>query len=764
MMIRRRKFLAGVCATALLSGGMRGGFTTFQPLPGSWNYIKIGGGGYATGIDSPVGSSVIVCRTDTAGAYKWNGASWTQLITAASFAGAPLDDRGSGVVEIVVAPSDNTRLYMSYQGDVWVSSDTGSTWTATGLNYETRPIGNSEANNNARYMGQKMAVDPANKNIVYVGTPTGGVKFTLNGGASWSSISTGTIPAGSGTFSGASPGNPGIAFGIDVVGGVTQTIYIPSYGNGVYQSTDGGSTWALLSEGPTQVCHAKIASDGIYYCANVDASTANVFWKYVPAPTGAWTNISSGSSGTASAVNCILPDPANAARIIAVANSGRLQLNTNRGASGSWASQITSVSSVSTDIPWLAQAVTNNLAIGDVIFDLSGNIWMAQGLGVVVTPFSGSPSSIAWNYNYTKGIENLTPNQILKPPNGYPLAAGWDQSVFTITNPNLYNATHSPDNTHTAIKMAWGIDWATSDPTFIAYCSLYASPGNQWGWYSTDKGVSWTQFAGSPSGGLLPVIPNKQGGCIAVSSALNIIIVPSDNALPWYTKDGGATWAEIVISGVPTSGITGWGNAAFASNVCVAADRVTPNCFYLVNYVMQRCYRSTDSGDTWTNMGAIVDLNIASNIAFKLKSVPGNAGHLWMAGGQQGNPGDTNPGTTWLTRSTDGGATWTRVGASGTAIGSIKEPYCVGLGAPKPGGGGYPAVYFAGWIALSVGVYTWGIWRSDDGQLSTPTWTSLGTYPLNLGLFKDVDGSKENYGEIYAELGSGYSYIYRTAD
>ena len=50
---------------------------------GTWSTLKIGAGGYLTGLDvAPDG--VMVVRTDTYGAYLWNGSQWQPLITSSS--------------------------------------------------------------------------------------------------------------------------------------------------------------------------------------------------------------------------------------------------------------------------------------------------------------------------------------------------------------------------------------------------------------------------------------------------------------------------------------------------------------------------------------------------------------------------------------------------------------------------------------------------------------------------------------------------------
>jgi hypothetical protein len=61
-------------------------------------------------------------------------------------------------------------MYMTFEGYVLKSTNKGTTWTQTSL----APFNNSTdpANDSYRFNGQKMAIDPNNPNIVYVGTPS----------------------------------------------------------------------------------------------------------------------------------------------------------------------------------------------------------------------------------------------------------------------------------------------------------------------------------------------------------------------------------------------------------------------------------------------------------------------------------------------------------------------------------------------------------------------------------------------------------------
>jgi hypothetical protein len=133
-----------------------------------WQTLKVGGGGYVTGM-SIANDGTMVVRTDTNGAYLWTGSQWQQLVTASSMPAA-FDFSGDGVYEIEVAPSNSNIMYMTFGGDVFKSTNKGTTWTQTSFT----PFNNTydPANDSYRFNGQKMAIDPNNPNIVYVGTPS----------------------------------------------------------------------------------------------------------------------------------------------------------------------------------------------------------------------------------------------------------------------------------------------------------------------------------------------------------------------------------------------------------------------------------------------------------------------------------------------------------------------------------------------------------------------------------------------------------------
>src|SRR5207244_2368840 len=81
---------------------------------------------------------------------------------------------------------------------------------------------------------------PGNPAIYFMGADGGGVWKTADGGVTWKPIFDGGFAASIGAVV-VAPSNPNILY----VGTGVNTIYGDvSYGNGVYQSTDGGETWA----------------------------------------------------------------------------------------------------------------------------------------------------------------------------------------------------------------------------------------------------------------------------------------------------------------------------------------------------------------------------------------------------------------------------------------------------------------------------------------------------------------------------------------
>jgi hypothetical protein len=712
--MKRLTIHAAACAAVVLFG-----ITAAQveaAFSYTWQPLRIGAGGWLVGMDiAPDGTKVV--RADTYGAYLWNGTQWQQLVTSTGMPSADVVvDNAAGVYEIRIAPGNSNRFYMMYNGSVYRSDNRGSAWIKTAL----ATVAGCDANDNYRTNGQKMAVDPANPDVVYAGTTLNGVWVTSTGGTGWTQVT--AIPVGG------AGGITGIAFdpGSGTTAGKTNTIFIGSWGNGVYRSVNAGGSFTKTTGGPITVNNAIVAGDGAYYAAD-----GNAAWKY---SAGAWTNINATGGWHA-----VASDPANPARVIAGSDGGYLSQSLDRGATWSgtiWGSAAHPQTRVAADVPWLAWTNENYLSNGNMIFDpsASNKLYFSEGIGVWYTNLSTTQTwdmGVVWNSQNT-GIEQLVANEIISPPGGKPVVASWDRPVFYINNPDVYPSTHGPDNQN-AIIAGWALDWASSSPAFIA--GLFNWGGTEKSGYSNDGGQTWHPFATHPAN-------NAEGGSIAAASQNNIVWVPENNQVPCYTKNGGTTWTNVNAPGAATTGETGWGFAYYLNRHIVAADRVNIGTFYLYNY-LKGVYKSADSGTTWTlvHTGEITPW---SGYNAELKAVPLHSGHLFFTGGPQGGAGSSHPANEPFMRSTDGGATW-------TAVPNVLEVWAFGFGAPAVSGG-YPALYICGWVSNA-----YGIWRSDNqGQ----NWTQIGDWPLgSLDMIKTISGDMNAYGTVYVGFsGSGYAY------
>ncbi len=698
-----------------------------------WSVLKIGAGGFITGIDIASDGTKVV-KTDTYGAWYYDTSisHWQQCVTMNSMPDAVKGVlRNRGVYEIAIAPNSTNRFYMLFHGYVLRSDDHCSTWRLTNFPQDTTDFADAHPENDPyRTYGRKMAVDPANQNIVYVGTPSQGVFVTTDGGDTWNTTSPSSI-AYSITIGNAHPGHA-IAFdqNSSVSAGKTQGIYIASYGVGVYHSTNGGTSWTLTTRTPTTFQHMIVDQIGtVWLCDN---SGMGQLHKY----TGSWSSISDAGSDCHS----IAVNPSNASNVYIGTNSGKLVLSTNGGRG--WVGP-TGVSISSADIPWLAWANDNWLSNGDMRFDPSQTniLYFAEGTGVLYTNPPTRNKAVTW-ISQSAGIEQLVSNWIISPPGGNLIVVSWDRPAFTVTNPNAYQSRYGINNVN-EIQHGTSCDWASISPSTIV-CIADTSTADSSG-YSRDGGSNWNTFSARPS----EIGGTYYGGSIAASTSTNFVWAPSNCGDPFYTTNGGMSWTKIVISGVPGNDC-GWHRAYYLDRQIVVADRVNPGTFYMFNdgsAVAKAAgfWKSSNGGATWSQVVAgSLDSGNASNFNAQMRSVPGLAGDFYFTSGWQSG---AQPADQSFWECVDNGTTTSCYG-----IANVKEVISFGFGKAATGKT-YPTVFIYGWVNDVL-----GIWRSDDHCV---TWTQISDgFPTgSFDLVKVIEGDSNTYGRVYVGFaGSGYAY------
>jgi hypothetical protein len=756
--LTKRKFIRAISAFAAnlprprASAAMVGA----KAGAGQWHPLAIGAGGFITG-HSISNDGTMVCRTDTYGCYLWNKLSlrWEQLRTATRM---PVQDVApgngfteAGGYEIQVAPSDPARIYMvtgvfvgsKLNSFVYISRDRGKTFQRT-PGWTPVPLGsNGPAGKNTNC---HMAVDPANPDVVYVGTLTKGLFVTFDAGNTWNSVV--TVPASINT-------GYGLSIAFDPTSGTTNArtnkIYVCSDGNGFYWCTDGSGTFAPMAGGPRQVSDSAVSPiDGVLYACARNSGVANL-WHCV---SGNWEILSNCNSAWS-----VAPDPANPNRLAVCDAGGRLNISIDHGAT--WPHGYNPGTFVTgggyrtaTDIPWLAWTNEQFMTASMIRFDPSRKNFLtfSEGIGFwTVSPPDDTSQAWSWN-SQNVGIEQLVANDICSPPGGDPILAAWDRPVFRVNDKSIYPSTHGPNNAF-AIQMGWSVDWASASPSTIVAVINWFPPANDESGKSDDGGRSWTLF---PAGNL-PSSPVSGclGGCIAAADSLTFMWIPRRNggtpsrSQAYITLDGGKSWTQTTPPDIPTDGDAGWGGNFGANRKAVCADRVLPRTFYAYSSVGG--FYKYVAGDTaahglWSKQSAEIiphDEGLA-----KVRSVPGHAGHVFACSGAVSK--NNQPYCVFM-RSSNGCRTFTN-------IAGVQCVYAFGFGKPAPDSD-YSTVYFAGLYRKQ-----WGIYRSTSSlaawNVNIAEWTKIGDYPFgSYDFITCVEGDANTFGIVYVGFsGSGWAY------
>ena len=231
-----------------------------------WRNVEIVGGGFVPGmVFSPREAGLIYARTDIGGAYRWNTKTKRWIPITDIF--GPSQWNFLGIESIAPDPTDANRVYMAVgtytndwagNGAILRSSDRGNTWQRTDMPFK---IGGNES---GRSMGERLAVDPNDPNILYFGSRHNGLWKSLDRGATWSKTG---FPW---TDDAKRTGIGWVMFDArsGARGRATPTIYAgtDTAGATLFQSRDGGATWQAVAGQPALVPHhAALDASGVLY-------------------------------------------------------------------------------------------------------------------------------------------------------------------------------------------------------------------------------------------------------------------------------------------------------------------------------------------------------------------------------------------------------------------------------------------------------------------------------------------------------------------
>ena len=701
-----------------------------------WRNVAIGGGGFVTGIEfHPAERGLAYARTDVGGAYRWDAraARWIPLTDWIGHE----DDNLTGIESVALDPSDPSRVYLAAgtytseragNGAILRSADRGASFQRSDLPFK---LGGNEL---ARGNGERLAVDPNDGRVLFLGSRAHGLWRSEDHGARWQRVE--AFPAlatsESATASNWRKQNIGIVFvtfdpASGNAGTPTPVVYagVSSREGGLFRSADAGRTWQAVPGQPTGLRPNHMVRDGrgdflLSYGdePGPDRMNNGAVWRWSPA-SGAWTDITPAPQSTdlekdgfgwgAVAVDATNPDVIVATTFNRWAPRDDIFRSTDGGRS--WTPVFPSSRFDHAASPWTEQAKPHWMADIEidphnpdrVLFVTGYGLWASRDMTAL-----DRGGTVHWVFD-DAGLDETVPLDLLSPPQGAPLVSGLgdidgfrhddlQRTTTQFARPPRYSNTES-------------LDYAGRQPQLLVRAGHlhHPDPANVRAAYSRDGGSTWTAFAKEPPAG-----EGEGRAAIAVSADGGRVVWQARGGPHWLTDNFGGRWQKV--RGLPATAV-------------VAADRVEAALWYGFDPPTGDLFVSGDGGVAFekvdSGVGAVGDW-----FRGELLPAPDSARVVYFAASWKG-----------LMRWSEGRL---------TRLPGVENAFAAGLGAPAPGGS-TPALFVFGQVAGAVGLYR----SDDDGQ----RWVRIDDPQHRFGSVRMLTGDARMHGRVYLATG-GRGIIY----
>ncbi|NER31786.1 MAG: hypothetical protein F6J89_30300, partial [Symploca sp. SIO1C4] len=165
-----------------------------QTVTYTWDNIAIGGMGFVTGIGiHPTEPGIVYVRTDVGGIYRWDSVAnrWIPLMDEFGES----EEHHYGIESIALDPNNPDILYAATgyytretTSDILKSTDRGQNWVPTELKTPAGTNVRMGGNEDWRWTGERLAVDPSNSNIIYFGSRLDGLYKSENSANTWNKV------------------------------------------------------------------------------------------------------------------------------------------------------------------------------------------------------------------------------------------------------------------------------------------------------------------------------------------------------------------------------------------------------------------------------------------------------------------------------------------------------------------------------------------------------------------------------------------------
>ena len=789
-------FVIGVLSLLLrcIAGAPSGGNSPqggTQDYPYRFSSVAITGGGFITGIIAhPTEQNLMYTRTDIGSSYRWDvhSGQWIPLTDFISAA----DINYFGTESIALDPKDPNRLYLA-QGQYitngnaafFVSDDQGASFSVYPAPF---PMGSNDLGRNN---GERLAVNPFKANELYMGTRTEGLWKSTDRAQTWTNVTNYPDAAANGigiVFVIFDPKNEG-------------TIYVgANVPNGLYYTTDGGSTWKSIPGQPAgwdpqmlvaghtpdstapQPMRAILASNDVLYITYADfpgpygVNYGAVFsynvktseWTditpgmnnsypppYTPQawPPGGFCGISVDSNDPNTLVVVSLDrDPGPALDSMYLSHDGGKswkdvsQLSTPPGSGGYWGHPIAEAALKNgTPVPWLS-------------FD-----WNAEWGGY------GAPSPIVGLTKFGWWMSSV----LIYPWDSDHIMYGTGATIWATDDLDDIDSNKAPEWYIQAQGIEETAVLALISPTKGAH--LFSGLGDINGFRHADLNLPQPMFAKPAFSNLNSLDWAGQNPDIIVRVGDSGHTYPDGCGSGAYSSDNGITWTKF---GECVPGVTNNTNSVGIIAIDASGKSLVWASESADAPANTGPYTSNDWGATWE---APVGLNIQTgNIsADKVKSktfyvfeagtwyisVDGGLSYNASSAAVTGLPSNSGAvpvvsfctaGEIWLPLGSEGlyhttnfGKTWTKIGPAGLST----TQFSVGKAAP---GRSNPALFLWGTASSAAPLDVTGLYRSDDAG---STWVRINDDQHQYGGSVIVQGDPQVYGRVYmGTFGRGIIY------
>lgn len=519
-----------------------------------------------------------------------------------------------------------------------------TTWTPLG------PIGAPTGGGAGRI--NFVRFDPTNSNTIYVGSPAGGLWKSTNGGTSWTTgtdnlavigcsdiaidptntstlyLATGDRDAGDtysigilkSTDGGATWNATGLAWTVNqgrtiaklLINPSNTSIILAATSNGIYRSTNAGTTWTQVSTatGMKDMEFKPTDPQTVYACSN----------KLYKSTDGGvtWTQITSGLPASTSVDRfAIAVTPANVAYVYILAGNA-----SNNGFYGLYRSTDsgTTFTTRSTTPNLLGWNSTGNDTGGQSWYDLSvaasptnADVVVTGGVNIWRSTNGGTSWTINahWTGTGAPYVHADVHDLIFLPGNGSTYWAGCDGGVFMTANSG---GAWSDKSANMQIAQMYRLGMSTSNASLVV-------TGHQDNGTNRLSGTSWSQIIGGDG-----------MECFIDRTNNNVMYGEVYNGDFYRSTNGGGTFTNIV------SGLTGSGG--WVTPWC--QDPVVANTLY-AGY--SQVFKSTNQGTSWAQIGTLS----GSGSIVSIDVAPSNTQVIYVARSNA------------IYKTTNGGSTWTAI-------------------------------------------------------------------------------------------------------